>query len=355
LSEELDSARQQVAELEAGVATLAAEQAGASEKLVELEHLREDVAKQQRTNVALKRGVDSLRHVKTTADQRIEAFEGRVAELEAELEAELASAVKDELKERVVDGESRMARLQVELQEQTAAADSLRKALDRQQAEGLDAMQRLAGTEQQHGQLQAALSARDEKIGSLESNAAAQIELIESLQADLRDLQVAKRDFGQKEQEFSAYEAERDAKDKLIESLEADVEELSRVRARLREKDAEAARLRGALDTNLTLIESLQKETAELRQNHGAPQSAAGQTGDDAYDDLAVKLKEKETAIAILSRAVRKRDLQVATLSRDMDELNKRYSTLETQYVGSNPTMPSLRALSDKEMGRVEE
>jgi len=120
--------------------------------------------------------------------------------------------------------------------------------------------------------------------------------------------------------------------------LQADVSDLTRARKRMREQEAEINRTRTELEQEHHALASAQAELAELRSSH-------------AGTDLAEKLDEKDKAINTLSGALRNRDATVARLTRRLEELKQRYADLEHQYVKTNPTMPNLAALPEKEAG----
>jgi chromosome segregation ATPase len=138
----------------------------------------------------------------------------------------------------------------------------------------------------------------------LEQRLATQAEIMQTLEEELKAVKAFRRGGSDdRDAELGRLRDEIDVKNRLIDSLQKEADDATRELSRLRRREADPSRLQAEADKEDTLVDTLRREVAQLREvlrkQHGsdADQDAAGSTATDqtvAEDDAEHALKRRE-------------------------------------------------------------
>jgi hypothetical protein len=246
--------------------------------------LIQSIRNRYKANTALKAGLDSLRTYKAAAEQNQQKLLKRIDKLTRQLR-ETEEALKHQ---------------------QSAAAS-------------------------QAAQVQAEAGGRQ---AELEQRLNAQIEVIQSLEAELKTAKAAKRVQDDKSGMIEQLRGELEIKNQLIQKLEADADEQQRKVAKLRGSESETLRLKAASAQTHDHIAALEQQVTDLKAalvQQGDAQREPSSAGPSEGPELQAKLKERERSIAKLLGTVKEHESRIAELNEAVRTWRQRYEFLATE------------------------
>jgi chromosome segregation ATPase len=166
------------------------------------------------------------------------------------------------------------------------------------------------------------LTVSESRSAELESRLNMQAELIQSLESDLKLARATQRSGDAQMQEMERVHQELAAKDQLITQLQADVDEQQRKLAKLRGSESETVRLKAISEKERTTIDALEREIAQLRE------ALARQGEEDA--DGSAKLKERDASIARMLTTIKEHEANIKQLTESADSWKRKYQFLAT-------------------------
>src|SRR5690606_34065949 len=172
-----------------------------------------------------------------------------------------------------------------------------------------------AALKQQQGSVSAeTLAEKNAEIEALKARGEAQIELIQSLESELKTAKASKRSQGQSDETLESLQAELVKKNEIIQRLEQDADEQQRKLAKLRGSESETMRLKGLTAQNEAQIRALEEEIASLKSRLANQRPSA--EGESAQPEQALRaaLKERDEAIARLTHALKEQEGRTAEL-----------------------------------------
>lgn len=278
LSEKLDEALERLAE-----AKWKLERAGRFERLVTkrrklIDKLLEAIRAKQKSNVALKAGIDGLRKFKAKSEQQQQKQLVQIEELTAEIK---------ETEERQAGKASK------------DAAEKLRKS--------------------------------EESIRSLETRLEAQAKLIETLESDLSSARASRHATESQSRELGETRAALEKKDATIARLEADLDEQQKQLGKLRGSESETLRLKAVQERDHSLIEGLEHEIKELNEELGRLREAAAGGTHDASAHSAAEIRRRDAQISDLRRAAKDQEKEIARLKEAVAGWQKKYEFLSAE------------------------
>src|SRR5690606_9542920 len=128
-----------------------------------------------------------------------------------------------------------------------------RDALDRQDASAESA------------RIRTELAEARARTSELEERIATQVEIIETLEADLKLARAAQRSSDEKTIEIERLRKEMEQRDTLIAALQTESQEHQRKLGKLRGSESETTRLRAISEQDRATIEALEREVAKLK------------------------------------------------------------------------------------------
>jgi chromosome segregation ATPase len=192
--------------------------------------------------------------------------------------------------------------------------------------------------ERHHGSTQAKeqLAHSESKAAGLEQRLAAQADLIQTLEADLKAARLAQKSGGDKAQENERLqkEVERlqkdlETKNGVITQMQNDVDEQQRKLAKLRGSESETVRLKQLSEKDRSSIDALEREIATLREALAERASAPiGAGGGSA--ELEAKLKEREQSVTRLMGTIKELETTIKKLTESAESWKRKYQFLAT-------------------------
>jgi chromosome segregation ATPase len=245
--------------------------------------LLEALRAKNKSNTALKAGLDGLRTHKAAAEANQQKLLGRIDSLKAELE----------------EAEEMIAR----------------------QQGSTNAKEQLVVSETRTSELEARLNA--------------QAELIQSLEADLKAAKMMSKSGDEKNAEIALLHEELAAKDKdmqtklgVITRLQADVDEQQRRLAKLRGSETETLRLKAITEKDRNNIDALEREVAQLREALTRQSANGNASGASGTADLEARLRERESSVTRLMGTVKEHESTIKKLSEAVESWKRKYQFL---------------------------
>jgi chromosome segregation ATPase len=174
------------------------------------------------------------------------------------------------------------------------------------------------------------LQAAHEKISDLEGRLNTQVEIIQTLENDLK---AAKAMQHSRDNQATALEELRNelvTRNEIIARLEADADDQQRKLSKLRGSESETMRLKSIEEKDKSLIDALQREISQLREAL-ARRDQEGASNDGTQGDLSGKIKERDSSIARLMGTVKEQETQIGKLKEAVDQWKKKYQFLSTE------------------------
>lgn len=172
------------------------------------------------------------------------------------------------------------------------------------------------------------LNAANTTIAELQERHNTQIELIQTLENDLKAAKASRQVRDDHASELEGLRQELETKNEAIKRLEADVDEQQRKLAKLRGSESETVRLKAIEEKDKSLIDALQREVGQLRE--ALARSAEGGSADGASGDMGEKLKERDSSIARLMGTVKEQEGEISKLRDSVAQWKKKYEFLST-------------------------
>jgi chromosome segregation ATPase len=244
-----------------------------------IESLIGTVRAKNKANSALKAGLDGLRNFKAASEANHMKLLGRIEELQSEL---------------------------------NQAEDTI----DKQQGETF-----------LNGELQAAHA----KVKDLEARLNTQVEVIETLENDLKVTKAAHQARDHATTELEELRKELATKNAHIAKLESDADDQQRKLSKLRGSESETMRLKAVEEKDKNLIDALEREVTQLRE--ALKRQDAGAAGSDGAEhaDLSAKLKERDGSINRLMATLKDKDSEISKLKESVAQWKKKYEFLSTE------------------------
>jgi chromosome segregation ATPase len=231
----------------------------------------------EKSNNSLKAGLDSLRRYKANADERQQELLRRVEILENSL------------------NESR---------ERLAQANQARRDSDAEQS-----------GQQQSAEQKDNTATINAEILKLRNQVAAQTEVIENLEADLKKARIAETEARNKLKDNEKLHDDLETKNTFIGTLQKDIEEHQKTLAQLRKRDIEVKELRTSIDELERKVTLLKSDNTKLR---------SAKDGDVNSIDQQ-KIAEQEQMIGKLTAKLKEYEATINTLSEAADSWKRKY------------------------------
>jgi chromosome segregation ATPase len=175
------------------------------------------------------------------------------------------------------------------------------------------------------------LQAAQTKIKGLEERLNTQVEIIQTLETDLKVAKAAHSARDTVAAELEDLRKELAAKNELITKLEADADEQQRKLSKLRGSESETMRLKAVEEKDKNLIEALEREAAQLREALKSLESQPAGSDGAQQSDLNAKLKERDGSITRLMATLREKDAEIGKLKDSVAQWKKKYEFLSTE------------------------
>ena len=275
LSEKLDEALERFAE-----AKWKLERAGVFERLVAkrrtlIASLLETIRSKQKSNTALKAGIDGLRKFKAKSEQQQQKLLVRIEDLTAEIK---------DIHERNSGKET---------------GERLRKAED--------------------------------NVTSLETRLEAQAKLIETLESDLSSARASRQAAENHSRELAEIRATVEKKDATIELLKADLDEQQKQLGKLRGSESETIRLKAVTEKDQSLIGDLENEIKELNEELNRLRQAAEGGANDSAAAASADIRRRDAQISDLKRLTKDQEKEIARLKEAVAGWQKKYEFLSAE------------------------
>jgi chromosome segregation protein len=175
------------------------------------------------------------------------------------------------------------------------------------------------------------LQAAHAKIKDLEARLNTQVEVIQTLENDLKVAKASHHSRDSATTELEEARKELAAKDELIAKLETDADEQQRKLSKLRGSESETMRLKAIEEKDKSLIDALEREVAQLRE--ALKRQDAAPTGSNRADlgDLNAKLKERDGSINRLMATLKEKENEIDKLKESVAQWKKKYEFLSTE------------------------
>ena len=262
LEQESASLRAQFAELETELKDEREHSANmselANERRERITKLEEQVEEANERYEEAKWRLGKAQHFERLVKRRKGLIRKLLAALRAKMKANRAlKAGLDGLRRFKAASEANQHKLLARLETLKSELHEAREALDRQDASAESARVR---TE---------LAAARERCTELDERIATQVEIIETLEADLKLARAAQRSSDEKTTEIERLRKEIEQRDTLIAALQAESNEHQRKLGKLRGSESETMRLRAISEQDRATIEALEHELAKLKAERG--------------------------------------------------------------------------------------
>jgi len=279
LSEKLDEAQERYEE-----AKWHLERAGRFERLVVKRHklvdsLIEGIRAKQKSNTALKAGLDGLRKFKAKSEQQQQKLLIRVEELTAELK---------EAEERLANRKG-----------SKDSDDKLRKA--------------------------------GKMIEGLEERLDAQVQVIENLENELSAVKASRQSAENQNRELNELKATLEIRNETIAKLEADLDDQQKQLGKLRGSESETMRLKAVQMKDQTLIDELQAEIDGLRAELAQQQKIAEGGAESAATAATAEIRKRDAQLSDLKRTIKDQEKEIAKLNEAVSGWQKKYEFLSTE------------------------
>jgi chromosome segregation ATPase len=174
------------------------------------------------------------------------------------------------------------------------------------------------------------LQAAHGKISDLEERLNTQVEIIQTLENDLKAAKAIQHSRDNQATALEELRKELVTRNEIIARLEADADDQQRKLSKLRGSESETMRLKTVEEKDKSLIDTLQREIAQLREAL-ARRDQDDSAGGGAQEDLSEKMKERDSSIARLMGTVKEQETQIGKLKESVDQWKKKYEFLSTE------------------------
>jgi chromosome segregation ATPase len=185
----------------------------------------------------------------------------------------------------------------------------------------------------QQGQtfLNAELQGAHAKIRDLEARLNTQVEVIQTLENDLKVAKASHQSRDSATTELEEVRKELAAKNELISKLENDAGDQQRKLSKLRGSESETMRLKAIEEKDKSLIDALEREVAQLREALKRQDPAPNGSDGAELGDMSAKLKERDGSINRLMATLKEKDTEIGKLKESVAQWKKKYEFLSTE------------------------
>ena len=195
----------------------------------------------------------------------------------------------------------------------------------------------LKGAQETLAKFQAGTVAKEElteanaRVTELEKRLNTQIELIESLENELKASKANRQSTEDQAQLVQALKSEIATRDEAIAKLEADAHEQQKKLSKLRGSESETMRLKALKEADQTLIDSVQQENKQLKAAVARLEGESKSTAATNASDGSAELRKRDSTIAQLNRTLKEQEREVKKLSEAVSGWQKKYEFLSTE------------------------
>jgi chromosome segregation ATPase len=179
--------------------------------------------------------------------------------------------------------------------------------------------------------LNAELQASHAKGKDLEARLNTQVEVIQTLENDLKVAKAANQARGSASTELEELRKELATKNEHIAKLENDADDQQRKLSKLRGSESETMRLKAIEEKDKNLIDALEREVSQLREALKRQESTPAGSGSPEQGDLGAKLKERDGSINRLMATLKDKDGEIGKLKESVAQWKKKYEFLSTE------------------------
>jgi chromosome segregation ATPase len=278
LSEKLDEALERFEE-----AKWRLERAGRFERLVKkrralIKALLEALRAKQKSNLALKAGLDALRKFKARAEKQQQDLLLRA----------------DELTSKLMEAKERLA-------EQTDLAEA-----------------------------EAKLGRANDKINGLETRLEAQVSVIENLESELHAAKAKRQERDNRSKELASLKETLEVKNRVISEMQNELDQQQRQLGKLRGIHSETQRLKVIQQEDQSLIDQLQLDNDNLKAELMELQVLVESCRNDPDSAIAEELRKREAQIADLEQTIQNQSKAIARLEEVAAGWQKKYEFIST-------------------------
>jgi chromosome segregation ATPase len=212
--------------------------------------------------------------------------------------------------------EANHSKLLVRIEELTSELNQAEETINKQQGETF---------------LNAELQAAHAKAKDLEGRLNTQVELIQTLENDLKVAKASHQARDSATTELEELRKELATKNELIAKLESDADEQQRKLSKLRGSESETMRLKAVEEKDKNLIDALEREVAQLREALKRQDAEPGGSDGAELGDLSAKLKERDGSINRLMATLKEKDNEIAKLKESIAQWKKKYEFISTE------------------------
>jgi chromosome segregation ATPase len=175
------------------------------------------------------------------------------------------------------------------------------------------------------------LQAAHAKAKDLEARLNTQVEVIQTLENDLKVAKANHQARDNASTELEELRKELATKSEHIAKLENDADDQQRKLSKLRGSESETMRLKAIEEKDKNLIDALEREVSQLREALKGQDSASAGAEPAEQSDLSAKLKERDGSINRLMATLKEKDNEIGKLKESIAQWKKKYEFLSTE------------------------
>ncbi|HEY7672704.1 MAG TPA: hypothetical protein VIC71_10840 [Gammaproteobacteria bacterium] len=175
------------------------------------------------------------------------------------------------------------------------------------------------------------LQAAHAKAKDLEARLNTQVEVIQTLENDLKVAKANHQARDNASTELEELRKELATKSEHIAKLENDADDQQRKLSKLRGSESETMRLKAIEEKDKNLIDALEREVSQLREALKGHDSASAGAEPAEQSDLSAKLKERDGSINRLMATLKEKDNEIGKLKESIAQWKKKYEFLSTE------------------------
>jgi len=216
------------------------------------------------------------------------------------------------------------AKSELEQQKMLVRIDELTRSL--RETEQQLSQTRKSETNQDNEQLRQA----SERISELEERLNSQVDVIESLESELNTAKATTRPADNYDIEIAELKAAIEARNQTIKQLQTDLGFQQEQLAKLRGSESETMRLETVQEEDQSLIDELRAEIASLKAELEEQQAQFAANSEDTAAVSASAIRKHESLMGDLKRTIRDQEKEIARLNEAVAGWQKKYEFLST-------------------------
>jgi chromosome segregation ATPase len=233
----------------------------------------------QKSNTALKAGLDGLRKFKAKSEHQQQKLLIRIDELSSQLK---------ETEQQISSG-----------QMSKKADEKLKKSM--------------------------------ETVSVLEERLNAQIEIIENLESELSAAKASRQTTENHSKELAELKTMLETRNATISKLEAELDDQQKQLGKLRGSESETMRLKAVQQEDQSLIDELQSRIDSLSAELEQQQKLAEGGAQDAAAASSAEIRKRDSQISDLKRSIKDQEKEIARLNEAVSGWQKKYEFLTTE------------------------